>query len=175
MIDIVVAQPKHLDAIVAIAEQAKKNMAAMGIDQWQRGYPNRDIWTSDIAAQGLYVALQNERVVGVLRYYNMPDAAYKTIEGDWLTAGPYATIHRCAVDANLRGQGIMGKLFTFACDKATTDKMESIRIDTHKDNSPMLQAIKKAGFTLCGTITLVEGVETGSTRIGFEKMLSLPN
>ena len=39
--DIVVAQPGHVDAVVAITEQARANMAAMGIDQWQCGYPDR--------------------------------------------------------------------------------------------------------------------------------------
>lgn len=39
--EIVVAEPEQVDAMVAITEQARANMAAMGIDQWQCGYPDR--------------------------------------------------------------------------------------------------------------------------------------
>ena len=35
--EIVVAKPDQVDAMVAITEQAQANMAAMGIDQWQCG------------------------------------------------------------------------------------------------------------------------------------------
>lgn len=39
--EIVVAEPEQVDAMVAITEWARANMAAMGIDQWQCGYPDR--------------------------------------------------------------------------------------------------------------------------------------
>ena len=55
--EIVVAKPDQVDAMVAITEQAQANMAAMGIDQWQCGYPDRSTWEADVAAGGAYVAL----------------------------------------------------------------------------------------------------------------------
>lgn len=63
LMDIVVAQPGHVDAVVAITEQARANMAAMGINQWQCGYPDRSTWEADVAAGGAYVALDEGRVV----------------------------------------------------------------------------------------------------------------
>ena len=48
--EIVVAKPEQVDAMVAITEQAQANMAAMGIDQWQCGYPDRSTWEADVAA-----------------------------------------------------------------------------------------------------------------------------
>ena len=41
--EIVVAKPDQVDAMVAITEQAQANMAAMGIDQWQCG-PTEHLW-----------------------------------------------------------------------------------------------------------------------------------
>lgn len=134
--DIVVAQPGHVDAVVAITEQARANMAAMGIDQWQCGYPDRSTWEADVAAGAAYVALDEGRVVAVFRYADEPEAAYETLEGEWLTDGPYATVHRCAVDPTCRGRGIIGELFAFACEKAAAEGMASVRIDTHADNAP---------------------------------------
>ena len=96
--EIVVAEPEQVDAMVAITEQARANMAAMGIDQWQCGYPDRSTWEADVAAGAAYVALDEGRVVAVFRYADESEAAYETLEGEWLTDGPYATVHRCAVD-----------------------------------------------------------------------------
>ena len=169
--EIVVAEPEQVDAIVAITEQARANMAAMGIDQWQRGYPDRGTWEADVAAGAAYVALDEGRVVAVFRYADEPEAAYETLEGGWLADGPYATVHRCAVDPACRGRGIIGELFAFACEKATVDGMVSVRIDTHADNAPMRRAVEKFGFVFCGGITLTEGPEAGAPRIAFEKVL----
>ena len=63
--EIVVAEPEQVDAMVAITEQARANMAAMGIDQWQCGYPDRGTWEADVAAGAAYVALDEGRVVAV--------------------------------------------------------------------------------------------------------------
>lgn len=169
--DIIVARPEHVEAMAAITDRAKANMAAMGIDQWQAGYPDRATWEADVAEGMAYVGLEGGRVVAVFRYSNTPETAYDTLEGEWLTAGPYATIHRCAVDPDERGRGLIAELFQFACDKAAAEGMTSMRIDTHADNAPMGRAVEKFGFTYCGTITLAEGPEAGGARIAFEKVL----
>ncbi|MCI9262495.1 GNAT family N-acetyltransferase [uncultured Adlercreutzia sp.] len=169
--DIIVARPEHVEAMTAITDRAKANMAAMGIDQWQAGYPDRATWEADVAEGMAYVGLEGGRVVAVFRYSNAPEAAYDTLEGEWLTAGPYATIHRCAVDPDERGRGLIAELFQFACDKAAAEGMTSMRIDTHADNAPMGRAVEKFGFTYCGAITLTEGPEAGGARIAFEKVL----
>ena len=65
--EIVVAKPEQVDAMVAITEQARANMAAMGIDQWQCGYPDRGTWEADVAAGGADVGRGEGRVVGVFR------------------------------------------------------------------------------------------------------------
>ena len=155
--EIVVAEPEQVDAMVAITEQARANMAAMGIDQWQCGYPDRSTWEADVAVGGAYVVLDEGRVVAVFRYADEPEAAYETLEGEWLTDGPYATVHRCAVDPACRGRGIIGELFAFACEKAAVDGMASVRIDTHADNKTMQHLIEADGFTRCGIIYIADG------------------
>lgn len=170
--EIVVAQAEHVEAMTAITDQARASMAAMGIDQWQCGYPDRGTWEADVAVGMAYVGLDEGRVVAVFRYADEPEAAYETLKGEWLTDGPYATVHRCAVDPVCRGRGIIGELFSFACDKAAADGMVSVRIDTHQDNAPMRRAVEKFGFVFCGDITLTEGPEAGAPRIAFEKVLA---
>ena len=62
-------------------------------------------------------------------------------------------------------------MLNFACDKAAQMRLASVRIDTHADNKPMQRALRKAGFSLCGVITLVEGNDAGAQRIAFEKLV----
>ena len=63
-------------------------LALWGIDQWQCGYPDRSTWEADVAAGAAYVALDEGRVVAVFRYADESEAAYETLEGEWLTDGP---------------------------------------------------------------------------------------
>lgn len=147
-------------------------MANAGLDQWQNGYPNRSVWEQDIADGAAFVALDGDEVIGMYRYGNIPEEAYESLGDAWQAYAPYATIHRCAVDINRRGEGIIGKLMNHACNLAINDGATSMRIDTHPDNTPMRRAIEKAGFELRGIITLPSGADAGSKRVAFEKVLS---
>ena len=71
--EIIAARPEQVDAMMAITDQAKANMAAMGIDQWQAGYPNRAVWEADVAAGAAYVVLDEGRVAGMFCYGTEPD------------------------------------------------------------------------------------------------------
>ena len=171
--EIVVAEPEQVDAMVAITEQARANMAAMGIDQWQCGYPDRGTWEADVAAGAAYVALDEGRVVAVFRYADEPEAAYETLEGEWLTDGPYATVHRCAVDPACRGRGIIGELFAFACEKAAADGMASVRIDTHADNEGSMRPeilLSAADVLLQG---LTPGVDAPIVSTGMQDLVTI--
>ena len=41
--------PKDIDAVMAIIEEARGTIAALGIDQWQNGSPNRTMIEEDVA------------------------------------------------------------------------------------------------------------------------------
>lgn len=170
--EIVAARSGHLEEMTAIVERAKAAMAARGLDQWQRGYPNRAVLESDVEAGASYAALDEGRVLGFFRYCHELEASYESIDGAWLASGPYATIHRCAVDPMLHGRGIAGELLAFACEKARGEGMASVRIDTHADNASMCRAVEKAGFEPCGIIRIKGGLEDGSPRLAFERIVA---
>ena len=102
-----------------------------------------------------------------------PEPSYGKIDGAWLTTpkANYAAVHRVGVAPEAKGQGIAGTILDFACNKAAQMGLASVRIDTHADNKPMQRALRKAGFSLCGVITLVEGNDAGAQRIAFEKLV----
>ena len=169
--EFILARPEHLDEICRITDEAKAQLKRMGVDQWQRGYPAREFWLTDIETQRVWIAVEDDKVLGAFLFQTTPDASYGAIDGAWLTDGPYATIHRVCVSDACKGQGVAGKMFAHAFAMAREQGFPSVRIDTHEGNLPMQSALKKTGFHFCGGITLASGVEAGNPRIGFEYVL----
>ena len=51
-----IAREKDLERMCEITAQAKAGLKNLGLDQWQKGYPSREIWKNDIKNQCTYVA-----------------------------------------------------------------------------------------------------------------------
>lgn len=156
-----------------ITRQAKCQLAALGLDQWQKGYPSREVWERDIQEQTGYVAIENGLVIGCMAYLSDPDPSYAQIDGAWLTGGDvaYGSMHRVCVADGARGKGVAGRLFSYGFMLAAEQGLPSVRIDTHPGNKPMQRALAKAGFEPCGRIWLVSGEEAGDERIAYERLL----
>ena len=171
---IVPLQMEHVDRVCEITDQAKAQLAGLGLSQWQKGYPNRQIWESDVATgMGRAVVDDDGQVVAAYAFQTTPDASYFDIKGTWMTGitDPYASVHRVAVADGCKGQGIAKMIFAESFREAREQGFRSVRIDTHPGNEPMKRALAKSGFTQCGEITLVGGSEDGDLRIAFETML----
>ena len=165
------AEAKHIDIILAMAEQATAQLKRLGVDQWQRGYPNREAWLKDIEKGAAWLAVEEGKVLGTMSFFTEPEEAYAKIEGAWLADAPYASLHRVCVADESKGRGVAGKLFEHGFTLAREHGAASVRIDTHRDNVPMNRAISKAGFTYCGVIRLIGGEENGNERVAFELLL----
>ena len=165
------AQPRHLEDICEITAQAKAQLKHMNLDQWQKGYPSREIWENDIKAQQAWVALEGDLVLGVFAFQTTPDPSYGEIDGKWLSDTPYASMHRVCVSDRSKGKGVAGEMFRFGFEMAQAKGFRSMRIDTHPGNLPMKRALTKAGFVYCGQIILKGGAENGDLRAAFEKLL----
>lgn len=169
--EFITAKAEHIEEICRITDQAKAQLGGMGVDQWQRGYPNRETWQADIERGEAWVAVESGRVLGAFAFLTELEEAYAKIEGQWLADVPYASLHRVCVADDCKGQGVAGKLFAHGCALARQRGFKSVRIDTHAENLPMQRAIAKMGFTYCGVIRLIGGAEDGNERIAFELLL----
>ena len=138
--------------IMPIYESAKEFMRQSGnLTQWVNGYPGRKEVGKDIENGNLYVGVDDEGdMVCVFAFIVGNDPTYAEIDGAWLNDDPYGTVHRIA-SSGKRG-GIVGKCVEF-CFSMT----DNIRIDTHRDNSPMLATLKRLGFIRCGVIICADG------------------
>lgn len=141
----------RLQQIFAIA---RRFMAATGNpNQWADTYPSLQQLQEDISGGYSYVCIQDGRTVATFVLRDGDDPTYHLIyNGEWKNANPYATIHRIASSGEVRG--IFALVMNYALQHYST-----IRIDTHRDNRVMQNAILKAGFSYCGIIHCWNGDE----------------
>ncbi len=154
-----------LPQIMIIIDAARRIMRDTGnATQWTNGYPSPEIIESDIAANAGFVCISESELVGYFCFMmgDNPEPTYNHIEsGDWLANGPYGVIHRLATSGKVRG--VAGKAFEFAFSK-----IQNIKVDTHRDNRPMHNFLRKNDFKYCGIIY----VNDGSPRDAYQKVQS---
>jgi len=156
-----------VDTIMRIIAQAQKRLRVLGVDQWQNGYPNRDTITADIDDGNGYVYCPHNAIAAYAAVIFGDEPNYKHIDGKWLSAEPYATVHRIAVAEEMTGRGIatefMQNIEAFISGRGT----DCIRIDTHSDNTYMQALLAKHEFVYRGIIR----VNDGTPRRAYEKVL----
>lgn len=144
------AKIEDMDKILLIKDEAIKLLADNNIDQWQDGYPNKEVFLNDINNSDLYV-FDNGKILAFMALVKEKDPNFETLEGVWLSDS-YLTIHRIAVAREARNQGIANELFSFAKNSAKEKSIDAVRIDTHENNIMMQNLIKKNGFSYRGWI-----------------------
>ena len=167
------AESRDLDAIVAVVAHARAAIRALGIDQWQDGYPEPEIIAADIAVGIGRVFEIDGRVAGYLALADGIEPVYKHIDGAWLTEGSYLTVHRMCVDDSFRGTGLSVRMLALAEETARASGLASVRADTHRGNIVMQKLLQKCGFQRCGEVAYP--VSAGDPiRIAYEKRISSP-
>jgi GNAT superfamily N-acetyltransferase len=166
------SEPKDLSALMEIFEEARKTIRALGIDQWQNGYPNPEVISEDMEKDQSYVITAEGRAVATFAVLTDGEPTYDVIYGGaWKTGDAahteYLAIHRVAISVACRGQGISTKIIRYAEEYARSLGRKSLRIDTHEGNLPMRRMLEKHGFIHCGTILL----ENGDPRVAYEYVI----
>lgn len=163
MPDIIIrkSRAEDIDQIIKVFQSARRYMRANNnMSQWNENYPGKVDILNDINNGNSYVGIGKDgELVMTFSFIIGEDPTYKIIkEGEWLNNEIYGTIHRIASNGKIRG------VLKAACDFCFNE-IGNIRIDTHKDNLPMLKALKDLDFQRCGIINCRDG----SPRIAFQK------
>ena len=154
--------------IMDIVKQAQAYFKEQNIDQWQNNYPNEEVINNDIENGESYVMLENGNIIATTVISFTKETSYENIlDGKWITNGDYGVIHRIAVDNTQKGKGLSHKIIKYAEEVCKQNNIHSIKVDTHEENIPMQNLLKKNGFKYCGIIYL----EDGGKRVAFEKTL----
>jgi GNAT superfamily N-acetyltransferase len=164
-------QATDLAAVMALFDEARGTIAALGIDQWQNGYPSEDVVREDIALARAYAVTDGGELCGTFVLIEDGEVTYDRIyDGHWRTgdeATDYLAIHRVAISVRMRGKGISTALIEYAAQRARALSRRSLRIDTHRGNVVMRRMLEKHGFVYCGIIYL----QNGDERVAYEKLL----
>ncbi len=110
MMEFRTASMEYIERMCEITEDAKRQLRSMGLDQWQKGYPSREVWLKDIQDGCTYLAVDDGEVQGIFAFQTTPDPSYEEIDGAWLTDGAYASMHRVCV-----ADGCKGKAWPVRC------------------------------------------------------------
>ena len=148
-----------LNDLKRIFDRVRRYMEETGNPtQWSDNRPDMSLILNDMENGNSYVVTDEGKVVATFACLEGTEPTYIDIDGEWLNDEPYITIHRIASDGSVSGvfDHVMEYLKKFDRD---------IRIDTHRDNGPMLHLIEKNGFERCGIIIVDDGTE----RIAFQK------
>lgn len=177
-----------IDRILEIIEKAKAELKKMGLDQWQKGYPNREVIERDVKKGISYVleetAENNEnsgekvsgKIVGTIVLSPEREEPYSKIEGKWITDDDdYMVVHRLAVDSDVKNKGLATKILEFSEGVCIENKILSLKADTHENNEPMKRLLAKNGFSFCGLIYLDREPDLGAKRTAYEKIIKIPH
>ena len=165
------ATQENVPAMLGLFDEARSTIAALGIDQWQNGYPSRQVVEQDIALSQSYVVVDDGQLCGTFVLIENGEPTYDIIyDGHWPTGDDnhdYVAIHRVAVSVRMRGKGISTAIIDYAAARARALGRASLRIDTHQGNVVMRRMLEKHGFVHCGVIHLM----SGELRVAYEKIL----
>ena len=159
MIEIRRAVPEDGPECDRIFDAARAYMRSMGnANQWNLVYPSHlDVEEDAQLGQG-FIMCDEGKPFAYFAFILGDDPTYAIIEdGQWPNDNPYGTIHRIASD------GTHKHVFDL-CLNYVKHFSSTIRMDTHKDNKTMLNALSRTGFKYCGIIY----IETGDTRMAFQ-------
>ena len=163
--EIRLAFPNEVDAIMQVIEEAKKCLADAGSTQWQNGYPNTDTIIEDIISGQAYVALEEGELLAYAAVTKSPEKAYEAIyDGNWEgKEAEYLVFHRIAVASDVQGQGVAQ---TFLEGLIEGFDYLDFRSDTHDQNKVIQHIFEKLGFKQVGKVP-VDG-----ERLAYQKVKS---
>lgn len=156
-----------IEGIIKIIKQAQDYFKEYGVNQWQNNYPNIETIKQDIKNGYGYVLEDNGEIIGTVAVSFDGEKTYDVIyDGEWLSSGEYAVIHRMAVSNSHKGKGLSSMIMKYIEEICLDRNVHSIKIDTHNENVSMQRVIKKNDFKYCGIIY----VDDKSRRLAFEKV-----
>lgn len=167
-------EKKDIEEVLTLYASARMFMRENGNGgQWGKNYPSREQLESDIAAGASYVCVDEtgesgvkteDGIVGTFAYFygEDPDPNYAVIrDGEWPDHLPYGVVHRITTLSGTHG-------VAFFCLDWAYEQCHHLRIDTHRNNIPMQNLIRKFGFQYCGIVKMTNG--DGTDRDAFMKI-----
>lgn len=164
--ELTLAQMEDFRRCMDILNDGREFQREQGFVQWEDGYPDEGSVLGDLQ-NGLGYVVKVDGVIAAYMYIGFDgDPSYPEIKGAWNYDEPYAVVHRIAIGAEFRGQGLGSTTFRLVEDFCKSKGFYLLRIDTHRENKRMQHVLEKNGFQYCGTV-----IQNGGDRMAYEKKL----
>lgn len=150
---------QDLDDLDDLAVRTITHMHQHGRTQWTLNYPRKVHFKHDIDHGDLFVYVVDARIAGVYALCEDNEPSYQTI--DW-TVNQALVMHRIMVDPVMQGKRLVDHIFLHAYHQAAKRGYDGIKIDTHQNNQPMLNLLKRHGFNYRGYLKAID-------RLAFER------
>ncbi len=132
-----------------LADYANELMLKRNNPQWSCGYPEIEILFDDVKKEQLYVAYEENELIGMVVIQKSKDEIYEKY--DFWSEGPYLSVHRI-----VSKRSGLGKYFINMAIDMAKEIGANVRLDTHIKNIHMQELVKSLGF-----------VEVGETEQGY--------
>lgn len=122
-------------------------------------YPSRSTVEDCTNNNTLYIALDNNEVLGAFKLNEDPEGDYDS--ASWsinLKQGEYLVIHALAVNPKVQGKGIAKLMLKKAIEIAKDNNYKAIRLDIVPTNIPAIKLYESVGFKYVGTIDLKRNI-----------------
>jgi len=127
-------------------------MNAAGNLQWDNNYPNAQVFTKDIEAAQLWVAVVDGDIAGIAAVTTDQEPEYAEV--GWNIDELAIVTHRLAVSPQYQGKGLAAALLQQAEIEATKRGIKFLRIDTNTANKATQRLFPKLGYVFAGEIGL---------------------
>ncbi|MGE5627230.1 MAG: GNAT family N-acetyltransferase [Solirubrobacterales bacterium] len=142
-----------LEEIMGIIRATVAEMREYNNTQWDENYPGEKDFINDINNQDLYVAEQNDKLVGFVCINKVEPVEYAGLK--WTLKETCMVVHRMAVNINFRREGIGSELMKFAENLALSNNIRYLKTDTYSINTKMNALFKKCGYTFVGKMNFL--------------------
>ena len=147
------AEKQDLEDIMQVYKSCVDGMIAIGIDQWDETYPNRNIIKKDLEIGDYYVGLIDNEIVAGIKIDSVQDPNYLSI--NWADkTNNFMVVHRLCSKTKVWNQGVGKKMMEFAERLAKKNNCFSIRLDTYINNPKAIAFYKRLGYNQLGNIKL---------------------
>ena len=145
------AKNDDIKRIVEIANACADHMISKGIFQWDKDYPNKETFKTDLDQGTLFTIEDKHEILGCICISLNIDEFYKSVK--WITeTNKNVYVHRLAIHPQYQGRGLALKLMNYANEFAIQNNCESIRLDTFSGNPRNNKFYILQGYTKIGEI-----------------------
>lgn len=122
---------------------------------WDEAYPGMEDIRHDFAADGLFVMLQGDRVIGACSV--VPENELDALPFWTVSGGDCREIARVAVAESFQGRGVAAVMVSSVIAELSRQGCRMVHLAAAAGNLPALKLYKKTGFSVVGETEMYGG------------------